>query len=155
MTRNEIVDAIYRGNGTRAMEKRLLEEDRAEFIRLIRCRKIIARPEDFPDVPTAQWHSGTIILRGHGHALSLGDKVCFGFENYARLYEIDEMSEIEVEDEDERPTKVTGIHLAGVHCNGDYAIIPGMTAFDLGRHVVRMKLDAVKTICRYGEENSQ
>ncbi|MDP9175641.1 MAG: hypothetical protein M3O30_17495 [Planctomycetota bacterium] len=144
-----IIDAIYSGtvgeNRTEA-ERRLHREDIGQFRRLIRCGKIIARPEDFPEIPAEDWHRGTITMRRWGHGLKVGDDVCVDRENFARVYRIDSVAEITIEDDDDRPRKATRIEVSEIQINGDYAVLPGSDTRDIASDIIRMKSHALKKI---------
>jgi hypothetical protein len=145
----DIVDMIYnntlKGN-RREAERRLRDEDNSEFRRLIHCGKIVARPEDFPEIPAEDWHRGTITLWRWNHGLEVGMDVCIDPENFARVYHIDSVSEIELEDESDMPRHATRIEVSEVQINGSYAVIPGEDSIDITRDVMRMRLAALKHI---------
>lgn len=148
LTPYDLADILYygvAGKRQRELELRLLAENRSEFVRLIRAGILVARPEDFPEVPADAWHRGLVVVRGWRKDLGVGDKFCIDRENTATVFVVDSVDQAWEEDAEnyDLPRKVTRYRVHEMQVNGDYAVLPGSTTPDLAEYLLRLKLDAV------------
>lgn len=117
-----------------------------ELARLCRCGAYQPRRVDWPGFAEEAWRDGVFLLRGKARGLAVGQRVCADRENIARVYEIVQCEENEVEADDYEETGKTvwktKLHVRALAINGDYSVIPGEDTEDVADRVIWARCNA-------------
>lgn len=130
------------------------DKRRRELGRLCRTGAYRPQPSDWPEFSDADWRDGVFCLRGRARDFVVGQHICAGRENFARVFEILSIAERHVEPEDWEDTGKmvwrTNIHVKAVAIDGDYAVLPGDEPEDIADRIIWSRSLAEDTIRRIG-----
>jgi hypothetical protein len=122
------------------------DERRRELARLCRVGAYRPKRQDWPEFGDADWRDGVFYLRGKAQGLAVGQRVCADRENIARVYEIVQLEEKNVEADDFEDTGrmiwKTEIQVSAIDGDGDYNVLPGEDTEDVERRIIWARSNA-------------